>query len=92
VGQTLTLRLTIDDKAVDLTAPGARYRYLYPPCPPGDVCPANAVAASIEPSLLRSLVTAREVKGEALGFPIRLTGEDQRALAEFAARIGVRAD
>jgi hypothetical protein len=53
------------------------------------VCSPNAVAAEVEPSLLRSLLTAREVKGEALGF---LTAEDQRALAEFATRIGVSGD
>jgi hypothetical protein len=72
VVRELTLRLMVDGKSVDLTGPGARYRYLYP-CPPGNVCPANAVAAEIEPSLLRLIVTAREVKGEALGLPIRLT-------------------
>jgi hypothetical protein len=85
----LTLRLMIDDKTVDLTAPGARYRYLYP-CLPGDVCAANAGAAEIDPPLLRALVKAQVVKGEVLGFPIKLAPEDQRALAEFATRIGVK--
>jgi hypothetical protein len=92
VVRELTLRLMIDDKTVDLTAPGAKYRYLYPTCPPENVCWANAVEAEIQPSLLPLIVRASEVKGEALGFPIRLTAEDQRALAELAARIGVRAD
>ena len=87
VVRELTLRLTIDDKRVDLTAPGAKYRYLYP-CSPGEVCGANAVAAEIDASLLRSLIAARLVKGEALGFPIKLTADDRRLLAEFATRIG----
>jgi hypothetical protein len=82
----LTLKLAIDDKTVDLTAPGASYRYLSP-CNEG--CAANAVAADIDAALLRSLVKAQVVKGEALGFPIRLTADDQRALVEFAARVGV---
>jgi len=38
--------------------------------------------------VLRSLITARVVKGEAPGFPIKLTADDQRSLAEFATRIG----
>lgn len=85
----LTLRLEIDDKTVDLTGPAARYRYL-PACLPGDECSTNAVEAELEPSLLRSMLTARIVKGEALGFPIRLTADDQRSLAEFATRIGLK--
>jgi hypothetical protein len=60
--------LVSDDKTVDLTAPGAPYRYRYP-CTPGEVCGANAVAAEIDQALLRSLITARVAKGEALGFP-----------------------
>jgi hypothetical protein len=32
------------------------------------------------------------VKGEALGFPITLTADDQRSLVEFAARIGSKGD
>ena len=83
----LTLRLEIDDRTVDLTGPAAKFRYLYP-CPPGDGCAANAVEADLEPPLLRLMASARILKGEALGFRIRLTAEDQRSLAEFAARIG----
>ena len=86
-----TLRLEIDDKTVDLTGPAARYRYL-PACLAGDECSANAVEAELEPSLLRSMLTARIVKGEALGFPIRLTADDQRSLAEFATRIGLKGE
>ena len=87
----LTLRLEIDDKTVDLTGPAAKFRYVYP-CPPGDGCAANAVEAELETSVLRSLTTARVVKGEALGFPITLTADDQRSLVEFAARIGSKGD
>ncbi len=81
----LTLKLVIDGKTVDLAAPGAAYQYLSP-C---QECAANAIMADIDAALLRSLVTAQAVKGEALGFPIRLTAEDERALAEFAERVGV---
>jgi hypothetical protein len=83
----LTLKLVVDDKTVDLTAPGAAYRNLYP-CPDGE-CAANAVAAEIDPPRLRALIKAKLVKGEVLGIPIRLTPDDQRALAELATRIGV---
>jgi hypothetical protein len=86
----LTLKLVIDGKTVDLTAPGAAYHYLYP-CQHRDECGANAIAADIDAALLRALVTAKAVKGEALGFAIRLTAEDERALAEFAERVGVHA-
>ena len=41
---------------------------------------------------MRSMLTARIVKGEALGFPIRLTADDQRSLAEFATRIGLKGE
>jgi hypothetical protein len=87
----LTLRLEIDDKTIDLTGSAAKFRFVYP-CPPGDGCAANAVEAELEPSVLRSLATARVVKGEALGFPITLTADDQRSLAAFAARIGSKGD
>jgi len=43
----------------------------------------------LEPPVLRSLVTARAVRGQALGFPIKLTHADQVVLADFAARIGL---
>ncbi len=81
----LTLKLVIDDRPLDLTAPGVAYHYLSP-C---EDCAANAIAADIDAALLRSLVKAHVVKGEALGFPIRSTAEDQKALAELAERVGV---
>jgi len=84
----LSLRLTVDDKTVDLTGPTAKYRYLYP-CGPGDGCSANGVEAEIDASLLRSLTGARVVTGQALGFPIKLTVEDQRVLAEFGSKVGL---
>lgn len=86
VVRELTLRLEIDGKTVDLTANPGQYRYLYP-CAPGDGCTANAVDADIDAALVRSLVAADVVKGVALGFPIKLTAEDQRALKEFAAKV-----
>lgn len=84
----ITLRLTTDDKTVDLTAPGARFQYLYP-CSAGDGCTPNGVSAELEPGLLRALIAARVVKGEALGVPVTLTADDQRSLAEFASRINL---
>jgi hypothetical protein len=91
VVQMLTLRLEIGGKTVDLTADPARYRYLSP-CGPGDGCAANAVDADIDAALVRSLVAAKVVNGVALGFPVKLTAEDQRALKEFATRIGLTAE
>jgi hypothetical protein len=88
VVRELSLRFTIDGRTVDLTGAGARYRYLYP-CSPGDGCAANAVEAELEPSRLRSMIAARTVEGEALGFPIRLTAEDRPSLNDLAARIGL---
>lgn len=84
----LSLRLTVDGRVVPLTGPGAKHRDFYP-CFVGDGCAADGVEAEIDAALLRSLVAAREVRGEALGFPFKLVAEDQRPLAEFAARIGV---
>ena len=84
----LTLRLVIDGKTIDLTAPASHYRLLG--ClGASDDCAQNAVEADLEPSTLRSLVAATTVRGEALGFPIKLTDADRAALAEFATRIGV---
>jgi len=80
-----TLRLVIDGRTVDLTGSGTRYWYLFP-C---SECAANGVEVELAPSILRSLITARSVTGEALGFPTKLTAEDQRALAQFEARIGL---
>lgn len=83
----LSLRLVIDGEATDLTTPG-RYRNI--PCLIAtDGCAPDGVEADLEPALLRSMVAARVVKGEALGFPIELTQADRSALAEFAARIGL---
>jgi hypothetical protein len=83
----LSFRLTVDGRTIDLTAPGAKYRELYP-CSIGDGCAADGVEAEIDASLLRSLVAARDVSGTALGFPFKLVAEDQRPLAEFAGKIG----
>ena len=80
-----TLRIVIDGKAVDLLGSDAPYRYLYP-CPN---CRANGVEVELAPSILHSLITARSVTGEALGFPMKLTAEDQQALAQFEARSGL---
>jgi hypothetical protein len=84
----LSLRLVVDGKTIELTGPANRYRNL--PCfVATEDCTPNAVEAELEPSVLRSLITARAVRGQALGFPIKLTAEDQRALAGFATKIGL---
>ena len=84
----LSLRLQIDGNTCDLTTPGSRYRNL--PCLVAtEDCTPNAVEVELEPSLLRSLISARTVGGHVLGFTVRLTSADQAALADFAARIGI---
>lgn len=84
----LSLRLAIDGRTVDLTGPNSHYRNL--PCAvPDSECSSNAVEADMEPSLLRSVVTARSVGGDALGFPIKLVAADQLALTEFVAKTGL---
>jgi hypothetical protein len=84
----LSLRLVIDGSPVDLTVPGNRFRHI--PCLIAtDDCAPTGVEADLEPAVLRSLITARVVQGEALGFPIKLTHTDQAVLADFAARIGL---
>lgn len=85
----LSLRFVVDGTEVDLTAPGKRYRNL--PCLVAtDDCTPNAIQADLDAAVLSSLITARSVQGEALGFPINLSQADQIALAEFAARVGLR--
>ena len=90
VVRDLSLRLVLDDYTFDLTGPGSRYAML--PCGTGsDDCAPNAVEAELAPSLLRALTVARTVRGEALGLPIQLVAADQRALGEFAERVGLAA-
>ena len=55
-------------------------------------CTPNAVEADMEPSILRSVATARTVTGEALGFPIKLVAADQVAVGELLARVGLAED
>ena len=81
----LTLRLELDGYSFDLTSPGSRYAMLS--C--GDDCAPNAIEVDLDPTLLRALVAARTIRGEALGFPIQLTAADQRALGDFADRTGI---
>jgi hypothetical protein len=88
VVRDLTLRFAFGGEALDLTGPGARYRLLYPVCGPEESCAANAVEAEIGFPELRAIAAAPSVRGEALGFPIALTGEDKDALAHFLARVG----
>ena len=85
----LTLWLVLDDYTFDLTSPGSRHSILG--CGPAgsDNCAPNIVEAELHPTLLRALIAARTIGGEAFGFPIQLTAADQRALAEFAGRVGV---
>jgi hypothetical protein len=87
----LTLQLTIDGKVIDLTGPNSQYRTL--PCVGASTdCTPNAVEAELEPSIVRSVVTARSVGGEALGFPIKLVAADQRAVGDFVAKVGLAQD
>jgi hypothetical protein len=88
VVRDLSLRLELDGYTFNLTGPGDRYA-TFPPC--GDDCTPNAVEAELAPSLLRALIVARTVRGEALGLPIQLVPADQRALSDFSERIGVSA-
>jgi len=83
----LSLRFVLDDYTFDLTGPGNRYTLLS--C--GDDCAPNAVEAELDPTLLRALIAARTISGEALGFPIQLMPADQLALGDFAARVGLAA-
>ena len=86
----LILRLVIDDRTIDLTAPG-KYRTL--PCLVAtDDCWPNAVEAELDAAVLRSLASAKSVTGVALGFPIRLAGADQDAIRAFAAKAGIVED
>ena len=89
--RALSLQLTLDGHAFNLTGPGSRYAIL--PCGAGgcDGCAPNIVEAELDPALLRALTVARTVAGEALGFPIQLTSADQRTLGELAARVGLSA-
>ena len=50
----------------------------------------GAGEAELEPAVLRSMLGARGLSGEGLGFTFRLTAEDQRLLAEFADAVGLR--
>ena len=84
----LSLRLVIDGVRVELTGPGRRYRNI--PCLIAtEDCAPDGVEADLDPAILRSLITARAVEGDALGFPIALTQADLSALSAFAARIGL---
>jgi hypothetical protein len=86
----LALKLVIDGASVDLTAPGSNYRHI--PCPIAtEDCRPNGVETELEPRVLTSLIKARSVQGEALGFPFELTTADLDALREFAARIHISA-
>ncbi len=84
----LSLRFIIDGRTLDLTPPGGRYRNL--PCLVAtNDCTPYAVEVDADPSLLRSLTSARSVEGEALGFKIKLAEADQAALARFSSQIGL---
>ena len=83
------LRFSVDGKALDLTADPSRFRYLYPVCSDASGCSANGVEAELDPALLGSMLIARSVTGEGLGFPFRLTAGEQKLLSEFAGRAGL---
>jgi hypothetical protein len=91
VTRELSLKLVIDGQTIDLTGPNSRYRTL--PCVGVTTdCTPNAVEADLEPSVVRSVATARSVTGEALGFPIELVAADQAAVGEFLAKVGLAED
>lgn len=84
----LSLQLVIDGGRLDLTGPGSRYRNI--PCLVSDTaCTPNGVEVELDPAILRALISASTVEGEALGFSIRLTPADQAALADLATRINL---
>lgn len=85
----LSLRLVIDGTPIDLTSQGGRYRNI--PCLiTTEDCAPNGIEADLEPGVLASLIAARSVHGQALGFPFELAQADTEALGEFASRIGLR--
>src|SRR5262245_50491903 len=64
----LSLQLQIDGQTIDLTGPNTRHHYL--PClVASEDCSQNAVEAELDASTLRSIVAARSIGGNALGFP-----------------------
>jgi hypothetical protein len=85
----LSLRLDLDGKPVDLTAPGTRHRHI--PCAIGaDGCSPQGIEADLDPVVLVAIAGARSVRGHALGFPFELEQADLDVLGEFADRIGLR--
>jgi hypothetical protein len=87
----LSLRLVIDGKTLDLTGPGREFRRLGCLIATTD-CAMNGIEAEFEPSMLRSMITAKTVQGHALGLPIELKKADQLALAEFAMGTGLSSE
>jgi hypothetical protein len=83
---SFTLTLIADDQTFDLTGPGGRFQLI--PCA-SEGCSPTGVEADLDLAVLRVLVAARTVRGDALGFPIELTDADRRALAEFAERVNL---
>jgi hypothetical protein len=85
----LSLEFVVDGKTIELTGPGHKYRNL--PCLVATTdCIPNAVEAELELPILQLLITGKDVEGEALGFPIKLTEADIQALTEFVTRVGLR--
>ncbi len=87
----LSLQITADGQTFDLTASGTRYNTIAAIGQfSGDGnAVANGVEAELEPATLRSLISAQNVEGQALGLPIKLNRADRVALGEFARRIGL---
>lgn len=83
----LSARLVIDGDTVDLAGSGSPYRCLG--CCGDPQCSPMGVEVDVEPSLLQSLIAARSVRGEGLGYPLELREADQLALGELAERIGL---
>ncbi len=86
--RALSLRVTVDDRTIDFTAPDSRYRFL--PCPfATDDCVPNAVEADLAPSILRLVAAGRSVGGTALGLPFTFAPADHEAVRAFAERVGL---
>lgn len=85
-----SLNLAIDGETFDLGAPCSPGGAGPPACRllfPGEGAAANGLSVELQPAMLQRLANARAATGTALGFPIRLSSEDLRAVGQFAEAI-----
>ncbi len=85
----LSLRVTIDGKATDLTGPEGTSSLIYPPCGPDERCGSIGVVADPKPELLSSMVISANVEIAAFGSTFQLSSQDRAALGEFAKEVGL---